>query len=330
MNQVFVSIIIPVYNVEDYIISCLESVVNQDFKGMIECILIDDCGMDNSISIAKDYINKKQKNNIKFKIIHNKRNLGLSVSRNLGILNSVGEYIYFLDSDDSITQNCISLFFELINKYPKADLIQGGCISILNNGTEWNGQSSFDFEKNNLPNYVENITWIKEYMLSSQFPVTAWNKFIKREFIIKHDLYFLPDIIHEDQLWNFMLAKYVKKIAFLNKNTLIHIINPNGIMATSSGKNKSFNSWCIIWSNMIDNLDNENNIFHIKKILRSTLSWYLFNSSVEMRKKIKIELYKLIRYVPKQLRNSFYIYYYLPNIILRRPFMYRYFLRKFS
>ena len=95
LNDVKVSIIIPVYNVEKYISQCLESAVNQSLKD-IEIIIVDDCGSDNSMDIAQEYA----KNDSRIKIIYNKQNQGPFVSRNNAAIKASGEYLLCLDSDD--------------------------------------------------------------------------------------------------------------------------------------------------------------------------------------------------------------------------------------
>ena len=90
-----VSIIIPVYNVEKYIRECLESCINQTLKD-IEIIIVDDCGSDKSMDIAKEYAKKDGR----IKIIYNKQNQGPFVSRNNAAIKASGEYLLCLDSDD--------------------------------------------------------------------------------------------------------------------------------------------------------------------------------------------------------------------------------------
>ena len=114
-----VSIIIPVYNVAPYIKRCLDSVVAQSFQD-IECILVDDCGTDNSKEIVQQYIDNYQ-GQIQFKFIHHEKNLGLSGARNTGIKVATGEWLYFLDSDDSIIPDCIAILLALQEKYPDWD-----------------------------------------------------------------------------------------------------------------------------------------------------------------------------------------------------------------
>ena len=85
-----ISIIIPIFNVESYISRCLYSVTSQTYKGPTECILVDDCGTDNSITMAEDIINKYQ-GPIRFRIIKHKFNRGLAAARNTGMNAAISE-----------------------------------------------------------------------------------------------------------------------------------------------------------------------------------------------------------------------------------------------
>ena len=331
MDKILISIIIPVYKVEKYILRCLESIIGQDYQGNIECILIDDCGNDASMTLATKFINNKQKNksNIIFRICKHKSNQGLSEARNTGTKAALGEYIYYLDSDDELMPNCISSLVKCAQKYPTAEIIQSGCLCIQD-GEKWNLQPWLDFENTQHPEYVDNQEWIKAYMLNPTYPVTAWNKLIKKDFILQNKLFFKTGIIHEDDHWSFFLAKYVKHLAFLNQNTLIHYIHSDSIMRTRSQNNKSYNSWCIIWKDMVTHIDDFCKEAQIKRVLSSTISYLLFSKSSKTRKEIKC-IIKILRHkMPHELKIPFLLYYYLPYIIRRRPFMYRYFINKFT
>ena len=97
-----VSIIIPVFKAKDFIIDCLKAVSSQTFTGSIECLLIDDCGGDNSIVLAEEYIASCDYN-IDFVVLRQEYNQGPSAARNRGIREAKGEYVFFLDADDVIS-----------------------------------------------------------------------------------------------------------------------------------------------------------------------------------------------------------------------------------
>ena len=94
-----ITIVIPVYNVAPYIEECLRSVMNQSWQGTIECILVDDCGADNSMKIINQILQSYQ-GDLEFKIIHHEQNRGLSAARNSGIDAATGDYVYFLPVGD--------------------------------------------------------------------------------------------------------------------------------------------------------------------------------------------------------------------------------------
>lgn len=218
-----VSIIIPVYNTEKYILRCLDSVVSQSFSD-IECILIDDCGTDNSVEIAQQYIDNYQ-GQIQFKIIHHKKNLGLSGARNTGIRVATGEWIYFLDSDDALTPNCFIVLFALQEKFPDIDFVQG---NLLNE----NGEISH-YGFNNIPEYCNNPVTIENLMLKKVI-TSACNRLIKHSLLVENDLYFPVGMIHEDMYWVYFLSKYIHAAAFSNIGTYIYFTNEGSIMTAAN------------------------------------------------------------------------------------------------
>ena len=112
-----ITIIIPIYNAEQYLNECLESVINQTYTEW-ECILINDGSSDNSEKICQYFINKDNRF-----IYYHQENQGLSLTRNRGIEEAKGEYIYFLDADDYISNNCIELLIKECIKYNNPDII---------------------------------------------------------------------------------------------------------------------------------------------------------------------------------------------------------------
>ena len=110
------SIIIPVYNVEKYLESCILSVLKQSEINDTEIILVDDCGKDDSINIAKRIV-KEYSVNYNIKIVFHTHNQGLSAARNTGVKNATGDYVFFLDSDDELPENTIVTFKEYLSQY---------------------------------------------------------------------------------------------------------------------------------------------------------------------------------------------------------------------
>ena len=105
LDQFNVSIIIPVFNGETHIKNCINSIIDQDFKDKFEIIFINDASTDKSLEIIK----KNQISNLKFFSLST--NSGQSAARNLGIKKAIGEYVFFMDVDDSIEKNTLSILF---------------------------------------------------------------------------------------------------------------------------------------------------------------------------------------------------------------------------
>lgn len=224
-----VSIIIPVYNVAKYITRCLDSVSSQTYD-KIECILIDDCGTDESMRIVEEYV-KFYKGSIEFKLTYHNENRGQASARNTGILAATGDYLFFLDSDDAITNNCIEILINLSEKYPDADFIQANTVI----GNDDNLMPyTFSIKP---PEYCNNKEVIDQLILSS-LTMTVWNRLIKRPFIINHSLFFPDGISCEDMYWIYFLAKKVKVAAFTDKGTYLYYKNSNSDSNSITWTNK--------------------------------------------------------------------------------------------
>mgnify|MGYP002523974151 FL=1 len=97
-----VTIIIPIYNVAPFVADCIHSVMGQTWQEPLECILVDDCGTDDSMAVVERTLQDYQ-GPVDFRIVRHEHNRGLSAARNTGLDNATGDYVYFLDSDDEIT-----------------------------------------------------------------------------------------------------------------------------------------------------------------------------------------------------------------------------------
>jgi len=223
-----VSIIIPVYNVSNYLVRCLDSVVAQTFHD-IECILVDDCGKDNSVAIAKDYIQDYQ-GPISFKLLHHDHNRGLAAARNTGIDAAQGDFLFFLDSDDIIVNDCIEVLLSLFKKHPNIEFAQGNILG------EDGDISPYGF-KYDIPEYIDDKDIIYRIMLS-QITTTAWNRLILRSFVLKHKLYFPEGYFTEDMYWGYFIAKYAHAVSFTHKGLYVYYINEGSMMTLSSKSNR--------------------------------------------------------------------------------------------
>ncbi len=210
-----ISVIIPVYNVSLYIDECLESVAAQTYKD-IECILIDDCGTDDSMAKVRSFV-QGYKGQVEFLVEYHDRNKGLSEARNTGIKRASGDYIYFLDSDDFLSPDCLESLTECLKSHPEVEMVQGsrkekdiGAIGYYED-CEIGGVT-----------YLDNPRDIRKAYYTSKLPVMAWNKLIKRSVLMENELYFPAGLYHEDLLWTYFLAKNLTCMAVCNKVTYIY------------------------------------------------------------------------------------------------------------
>lgn len=119
-----VSIIIPIYNVSDYVKRCMKSVMHQSYDN-IECIVVDDCSPDDSIAKCEKMI-ADYHGPINFTILHHQCNRGLSAARNTGTDAATGDYILYLDSDDELTSDCIEKLVRPLLNDPTIEMVMGG------------------------------------------------------------------------------------------------------------------------------------------------------------------------------------------------------------
>lgn len=225
-----ISIIIPIYNVEPYIAECLQSVMRQTYNGSIECILVDDCGTDRSVDIVeqliKDYNIANQKSKIKnpisFRILHHNHNRGLSAARNTGTDAATGDYIYYLDSDDYISDNCMEILTLPLHDYDYDMVVGGmkpfggnrdGCEPQRDSGPIMSKQAIFEAF------YIKKLFW-----------GVAWNRLVKRCLFDSHDLTFLEGQIHEDELWMYKRCLAIESLYIQNSVTYYYRIREDGIM----------------------------------------------------------------------------------------------------
>lgn len=249
-NNLRITIIIPVYDVEKYIVRCIQSVMQQTYNGNIECILVDDCGHDKSIAIVEQLI-AEYKGDFSFHILHHDYNRGLSAARNTGIDEATGEYIYFLDSDDELPINAIQLLVKEVEKHPDVELVQGALQSDVY-------QDYYDISCFKPHQYVNDNGWIRRnyYCVGKTIPVNGVNKLIKLDFLRKNRLYFKEGIIHEDEHWMFYLVKYLKSMAFVFSPTYIRYLNEGSITTTSTNEKKAKHMGIIVldWLEHIDRI----------------------------------------------------------------------------
>ncbi len=208
------------YNAEKYLSDTLDSILAQTFQDF-EVILVNDCSTDNSRQIAESYLDKFGG---RLKIFDNEKNSGPGATRNRGLIFSRGKYIFFMDSDDLLLAYALEEMYELTEKYDDADFFNFTKIYILNkNETEvrtvrWTPRTvpNLIIEENNLSQRVERLKhgWTNW---------TIYLRFIKRDFLLKNNLFFPENInVSEDRIFTYGLFLCAKKIVQLPKAYILY------------------------------------------------------------------------------------------------------------
>ena len=238
-----VSIIIPIYKVEQYLRRCLDSIISQTYSNL-EIILVDDGSPDRCSQICDEYAEKDKR----ITVVH-KENGGLSDARNAGLDICKGDYIYFVDSDDELPLNSIYSLIAKLKEYPDAEIIIGDIKSVPFDPINY---SSRNF---NTVNYINNNIWIRKnfFRFFNRIPVNAVCKLISKEFIKKNHLYFKKGLIHEDELWMFYVVKKLRILVFAHTTAYIRHVTPNSI-TTSTDYAKKNKAWGEILKEIFGNI----------------------------------------------------------------------------
>lgn len=264
-----ISIIIPIYNVAPYVERCLYSALNQSYEN-IELVLVDDCGTDNSMNIVSEVV-EKYVGNKKILLFKHEHNLGLSAARNTGIKNATGDYLLFLDSDDEIPLNAVELLLEATNENP--DFVIGN-IKVL-------GSDKFSFYFSIPSGVIQGNELILDSFIKDKWYSMAVNKLIKKEFLLNHHLFFKEGILHEDELWSFILATKANKMSVVKDYTYHYYIRNDSITGKISIRNYESNAIILCEKKKI--IDEINNVdFHsymMEKIVDFYYSLLVFRPS---------------------------------------------------
>ena len=235
-----VSVIIPIYNARQYIINCLNSVAAQTMTTDVECLLVDDCSTDGGIQLAEQFI-ENNKSDIFFQICCLEYNQGPSAARNRGIREAQGEYLFFLDSDDTISPDCIENLYALAKRYD-ADYVQG----------TYSGET----RRKALPQFSDDRKWIKQTLLNHNvISFTPHNRLVKRQIILDHNLFFNEKIrVREDFLWMTFVAKYVTRFASSDKVTYIRRYNKDSL-TNNINREREILGYRVLIEQMVANYD---------------------------------------------------------------------------
>ena len=210
------TIIIPVYNLKDYIERCVSSLGNIS-DAEIEILIIDDGSTDGSDIICD---NLSQTNKC-IRVIHQK-NMGLSEARNTGIANASGEYLCFVDGDDYLANGAVEQILNAIKT--------NSDIYLIDHANVYEGIKKYTIEKKFNPN----LSVMSGYdVLAMNGAISAWSSICKRSFLYDNNLYFTPNIVHEDFEFSIRLYSFAKTVEHISVPIYNYVCDRTGSIMNS-------------------------------------------------------------------------------------------------
>lgn len=261
-NNVKVSVIIPIYNSEEYLHKCIDSVLAQTYENF-ELLLINDGSKDSSGTICDEYAEKDKR----VRVFH-QENAGVSAARNKGLDNARGRWVTFIDSDDWVKPKYIETFFKQ-NNYPSKALVQQGHITIGIDGGK-NDERNFQ-NKIFITKDISDIFSEEQFIKLMPFP---WAKLYDFEIVKRFNIKF-PLGIHfgEDLLFVLEYMKYIESFILNSSNLLSHELGKGSL----SFKINSFESELLRFNIMKDHL------YDLSKIHNLSDKAVAFNNSYMAR-----------------------------------------------
>lgn len=259
-NNLELSIIIPVYNVEKYLKECLNSISKiKDIN--YEILIVNDGSPDNSQKIIEEFC----KNNIKAKFFI-KENGGLSSARNYGIERAKGEYVWFVDSDDFINPDEFQNFYNKLDK--NLDILIGNFYIFKNN----NISKEEKLLKNNKELSGKELLVKKGKTVIGKTYV--WRNLYNREFLLDNKLYFKEKIVVEDQLFTILCLLKAKKVKYLDNYIYYYRIR-EGSITTAPNRELFAKSSYKICEELLKSEKEINNLYWVKQMMFSQYTNYM-------------------------------------------------------
>jgi len=223
-----VSVVIPVFNTDQYIASCLDSILNQTLQD-IEIICIDDGSTDNSGIVLDEY--ERKHGNIR---VYHQENQGLSAARNAGMQHVRGTYVYFMDSDDYLMPNALEVLYQRAIE-DRLDVVFFGAQSFFDEQMteEQKKKNKLPMEYNRDGIYAPCMSGPKMFCAQTKnntFFTSVCIQLVSVSFLREEKIAFYESILHEDNLYTLRLILHAKRTGCVNKPFFQRRIRPNSIM----------------------------------------------------------------------------------------------------
>lgn len=313
-----ITVIINVYNGEKFIKKCLENIINQTYKNL-EILVVNDGSTDNTLSICQEI----KDNRIR---IINQENKGLSLSRNVGIDNAKGEYLFFIDVDDWIDEDTIEYLYKLC-KENNAEMSTCRSIEVYNDK---------DYKKNNKINNIEKINilsqeeMLKKVLVSKESEVAIWNKLIKKELFkdVRFEKRIANDVVVTYKLVinakNIVFSNFIKYYYFKHNTSITFKNKPDRAIDLYKATLERYEYVKKIYPNMMENnvgvfIRGMYTFFNEKeevqeywkknkclKQLRSLFDFRIYFSKIGIGLKVKITLFLIAPKLYRKIRKKHY------------------------
>ena len=228
--MIYLSIIIPVFNVEEYIGECIDSCLHQDIPGNeYEIILVDDSSSDKSIEVARKIYNSyPEEARPELRVISSgsATSRGAAAARNIGLPAAQGEYIWFVDSDDKIEKNCLSQLMEQVIR-DKLDILRFG-YKLL-------------FDDNRTEEHINGATSVlqgKKLYAKFPHPVAVWSFIFRKSFLLDNSISFIEGYMFEDQDYSPRVHWYAERAKMASASFYYYRQRQGSVMKSNASRFK--------------------------------------------------------------------------------------------
>ena len=260
-----VSVIIPVYNTEEYLCKCLDSIIGQTLKE-IEIICIDDGSTDKSLDIIKDYARKDKRITV-----ISQKNLHAGVARNVGISVSKGEYIHFLDSDDWLDINSYKCMYDIITNI-NVDIVKFRSYSFDNENNKIVNRYFTNMGAINKKYFYKKLNFNDDYEIMIHISDAPWSGIYNRKFIIDNNILFDNLLCSNDVTFFYKCILKCNYVYLTEKRFVYYRINNNKSLIGI--RKDHFNCQIITFFRIIKMIEDKN--INIKKCIRKHLIESIF------------------------------------------------------
>ena len=294
-----VSVVVPVYNVKDFLIECVTSLINQTFKD-IEILLIDDGSTDGSETICNDFAE-----NYDFIHVIRKENGGLGSARNVGLDSAIGEYVYFIDSDDSLSKTALETLYNLANEHSLDIVLFSARCFCDDFGIDYNAD---EYRRTMYLNKVYNGKDLFFKLLSvNEYYASIPIRFYNTSYLKNCNFRFPEHIIHEDEIFGYLSLIYASRAECISDRFYNRRFRTGSIMTSGRAFDSIF-GYLFTWQKIILSIKETENLSAVEinsvvdfanSRLGLTMRPYAYSLKYRDRKRVRHELSEI-----KKLSNN--------------------------